>query len=160
MRKITSILLLGIFFLLQYGKIVSYWHCKIVASTASNSHCDCEDVVNGKTKNNPPANDVHTIAKEKSLEVFTINSQQSLQNISILTATVISSSYNSNCLRGFVIPVFQPPCFISWAFKFYFICLLLYNRFNFGWYAFISKRYAVTRRISGRLKRVIRIIIS
>ena len=113
MRKISSILLFGIFFLLQYGKIVSYWHCKIISSSVTTTHCDCEDLINGKTKDNPPATDIHTIAKEKSLEVFIINSGQSFQDISILSASEKSSVYDDDCLTGFVIPVFQPPCFIS-----------------------------------------------
>jgi hypothetical protein len=113
MRKITSILLLGIFFLLQYGKIVSYWHCKIIASSVTSTHCDCEDIVNGKKKDNPPANDIHTIAKEKSLEVFVINPAQSFQNSVILSSSKTSFTYDGDCLAGFVIPVFQPPCFIA-----------------------------------------------
>lgn len=113
MRKITSILLLGIFFLLQYGKIVSYWHCKIIASSVTDTHCDCEDPVNGKMKDNPSATDIHTIAKEKVLEVFTINPVQSLQNVFISSVCERSSSYNNDCLAGFPIPVFQPPCFIA-----------------------------------------------
>jgi hypothetical protein len=39
-RSFTAIICLTAFFALQYGKLVSYWHCKF-ASIYTSTRCDC-----------------------------------------------------------------------------------------------------------------------
>ena len=45
MRSINGILLIFLLFVLQYGKIVSYWEC--VVNPVSLVHCDCETILSG-----------------------------------------------------------------------------------------------------------------
>ena len=40
MRSLTAIICLTAFLALQYGKLVSYWHCKL-ASIYTSTPCDC-----------------------------------------------------------------------------------------------------------------------
>lgn len=44
MRKAIAIVFLAVFFTMQYGKLVNYWHCKIVAVVKA-AKCDCEKVL-------------------------------------------------------------------------------------------------------------------
>jgi hypothetical protein len=39
-RSLTAIICLTAFFALQYGKLISYWHCKF-ASIYTSTRCDC-----------------------------------------------------------------------------------------------------------------------
>ena len=45
MRSINGILLIFLLFVLQYGKIVSYWECMV--NPVSLVHCDCETILSG-----------------------------------------------------------------------------------------------------------------
>ena len=40
MRKLTAIICLLTFVALQYGKLISYWHCRLITITSS-TPCDC-----------------------------------------------------------------------------------------------------------------------
>jgi hypothetical protein len=44
MRRVTALLLLICFFAIQYGRIMSYWECRLMASTAA-AKCDCEKIM-------------------------------------------------------------------------------------------------------------------
>jgi hypothetical protein len=44
MRKTIAILFVAVFFTMQYGRLVNYWHCKIVAVVKA-ARCDCEKVL-------------------------------------------------------------------------------------------------------------------
>ena len=65
-RSVTAIICLTAFFALQCGKLVSYWHCRIV-SIYSATPCDCVQqlVDNHKDANHHSA----TILKERTEEV-------------------------------------------------------------------------------------------
>lgn len=43
MRKGIAIICFVAFISLQYGKLMSYWHCQLQAS--GNKHCDCEKIL-------------------------------------------------------------------------------------------------------------------
>lgn len=45
MRKCTAILFLSVFITLQYGRLVSYWHCQIISITNPSAPCDCEKIL-------------------------------------------------------------------------------------------------------------------
>lgn len=45
MRKCTAILFLSVFLTLQYGRLVSYWHCQIISITNPSAPCDCEKIL-------------------------------------------------------------------------------------------------------------------
>lgn len=44
MRRVTALLLLVCFFAIQYGRIMSYWECRLKATTAA-AKCDCEKIM-------------------------------------------------------------------------------------------------------------------
>lgn len=44
MRRLTALLLLICFFAIQYGRIMSYWECRLMATTAA-AKCDCEKIM-------------------------------------------------------------------------------------------------------------------
>jgi hypothetical protein len=66
MQKFIAIVCLIAFFALQYGKLVSYWHCRMVSITAA-TPCDCVKQLLDVHKDNIP----HTAAtvKEKTEEI-------------------------------------------------------------------------------------------
>ena len=68
MRSLTAILCLVAFFALQYGRLVSYWHCRINTIT-SVTPCDCEK----KLLDHHADGNTHTAtaltAKEKTEEI-------------------------------------------------------------------------------------------
>ena len=44
MRRLTALLLLVCFSAIQYGRIMSYWECRLRATTAA-AKCDCEKIM-------------------------------------------------------------------------------------------------------------------
>jgi hypothetical protein len=44
MRRLSAILLLICFFAIQYGRIMSYWECRLRAATTA-AKCDCEKIM-------------------------------------------------------------------------------------------------------------------
>ncbi|QEC42702.1 hypothetical protein [Pseudobacter ginsenosidimutans] len=44
MQRLTALLLLICFFAIQYGRIMSYWECRLMAATAA-AKCDCEKIM-------------------------------------------------------------------------------------------------------------------
>jgi hypothetical protein len=77
-RSLTAIICLTAFFALQYGKLVSYWHCKF-ASIYTSTRCDCvQQLLESHNDENQ-----HTTAtiKEKTEEiVFFYEGVQSWQS--------------------------------------------------------------------------------
>ena len=65
MRKLITIICLIAFIALQYGKVVSYWHCRLTAPP----NCDCQKTLTGHTGKDHDATPL-MIAKEKAEEVF------------------------------------------------------------------------------------------
>ena len=44
MQRLIALLLLICFFAIQYGRIMSYWECRLMAVTAA-AKCDCEKIM-------------------------------------------------------------------------------------------------------------------
>src|SRR3954471_13578597 len=72
MRSLTAIICLTAFFALQYGKLVSYWHCRI-ASIYSATSCDCVQQLLDNHKDS--AHHSSTLLKEKTEEVVLFHEQ-------------------------------------------------------------------------------------
>lgn len=104
MRKLITIICLITVVALQYGKVVSYWHCRLAAPV----NCDCEKKLIDHTDKDHPT--PVAIAKEKAEEVFLVH-ETTISN----TATIISGSISQQSLYQSLIPadytasVFQPP---------------------------------------------------
>jgi hypothetical protein len=104
MRKLIAIICLTAFIALQYGKIVSYWHCRLAAATV---HCDCEKKWLDHTDKDHPTPVM--IAKEKAEEVFLTH------EVSLYQPAIITSNNKKQPLYCSLIPaghtrsIFQPP---------------------------------------------------
>lgn len=44
MRRLSALLLMTCFFAIQYGRIMSYWECRLRATTNA-AKCDCEKIM-------------------------------------------------------------------------------------------------------------------
>lgn len=104
MRKSITIICLIAFVALQYGKVVSYWHCRLAATV----NCDCEKklVVHTDKEHHAPV----MIAKEKAEEVFLAH-EALITNQPAIIATVNSkqSLYQSLIPADHTASIFQPP---------------------------------------------------
>lgn len=104
MRKLLATICLIAFVALQYGKVVSYWHCRLTAPV----NCDCQKTLTGHSEKDHPSIPV-MIAKEKAEEVFLAH------EVIIHPFTVISTNNCNQSLYQSLIPadhtasVFQPP---------------------------------------------------
>ena len=111
MRSLTAIICLTAFLALQYGKLVSYWHCKL-ASIYTSTNCDCVKQLLDQHKDG--THHATSTIKEKTEDiVFFHELVQSWQS------PVIPISYEMAYLQ--VIPetatatIFQPPRSIQFA---------------------------------------------
>jgi hypothetical protein len=71
-RSLTAIICLTAFFALQYGKLVSYWHCRI-ASIYTSTPCDCVQQLLDTHKDT--THHSSAILKEKTEEVVLFHEQ-------------------------------------------------------------------------------------
>lgn len=105
MRKLITIICLTAFVALQYGKVISYWHCRLAAATVT---CDCEkqllDHHSGKDHPTPVM-----IAKEKTQEAFLVHEAVSYKT-TVVTTTIINRSINPSLIPAdHTSGIFQPP---------------------------------------------------
>jgi hypothetical protein len=71
LKKALTICFLAVFFLLQFGKIVAYMECRLLAASASASTCDCEKLIsnhNASEKDHAPLH--HNFSKTLLEELF------------------------------------------------------------------------------------------
>lgn len=105
MRSLTAIICLTAFFALQYGKLVSYWHCKF-ASIYTSTRCDCVQQLLDTSKET--AHHATATLKEKTEEiVFFHELIQSWQ--SPATPVIYEMAYIDEIPETYKAAVFQPP---------------------------------------------------
>jgi hypothetical protein len=71
LKKALAICFLAVFFLLQFGKIVAYMECRVLAAATSTSACDCEKLAsdhNALEKDHSPLH--HNFSKTLLEELF------------------------------------------------------------------------------------------
>ena len=105
MRSLTAIICLTAFFALQYGKLVSYWQCRVTALYTS-TRCDCiQQLLDKNTDHTPHAS---ATLKEKTVEITLFYEQaQSWQ----LPAMPVKHemAYTEIIPRLHTSAIFQPP---------------------------------------------------
>ena len=107
MRSFTAIICLTAFFALQYGKLVSYWHCRI-ASIYTATTCDCVQQLLDNHKD--AAHHSSTLLKEKTEEVVLFHEQ--LTNWQPRETAVTYETAYINVIPETHFPaIFQPPRF-------------------------------------------------
>ena len=108
MRKLIAIVCLTTFFALQYGKLVSYWHCKVNAAIAQ-AICDCEKLLIDVHKDDGGNNSPVAIAKEKSEERYLSDELNFNYPPCFVHSVNHSTEYITVIPEGFPASVFQPP---------------------------------------------------
>jgi hypothetical protein len=102
-KKCCSIVFLLIFFLAQYGKLVSYSYCRIKADSQSVS-CDCEKILSDQNTHAK----AQVILKEKPEEVYVKTNFFSYSH-TILNLTQPYSVIQNSLSEGYHPALFHPP---------------------------------------------------
>jgi hypothetical protein len=106
MRKGIAIICLTVFIALQYGKLVSYWHCRYIV--VNKAACDCEKLLTDHNKDGSPHATAAIPAKDKAEENYCCDetiAQQTPLNTSIIHIPVYTSLIPDDHSSG----IFQPP---------------------------------------------------
>lgn len=108
MRKLLTLLCLVTFAFLQYGKVISYWHCRVAAP----NDCDCAK----QLTDHPDSGHTHTpllIAKEKSEEVYLYHAivQPVFSSTTVIETT--ATRYLPIVPADHSAAIFQPPRCLS-----------------------------------------------
>lgn len=69
MSKGIAVICLFTFLALQYGKLASYWKCRLSAESAT-AYCECEKYLLDTHEKDVPENAATAIAKEKTEESY------------------------------------------------------------------------------------------
>lgn len=104
MRKLIAFTCLIIFTLLQYGKVISYWHCRVAAP----ADCDCAK----QLTQYPDKEHTHTpllIAKEKTEEVYLYHEAAIPFFGAPASIDVPAGDYQAMIPAGYTASIFQPP---------------------------------------------------
>jgi hypothetical protein len=104
-RSLTAIIFLTAFFALQYGKLVSYWQCR-VTSLYTSTRCDCVQQLLDKNTNDTQ----HAAAtlKEKTVEI-TLFYEQAQSWQSPATPVKHEMAYTEIIPELHTPAIFQPP---------------------------------------------------
>ncbi len=110
MRKLVALICFTAFFALQYGKLISYWHCRIESADSNSTlPCDCEKIfADARTihDNHSPA---PSVSKDKSEEIFLIHKMSDVNKVTITIPGNIFPEYTSLMPEGYKNAVFLPP---------------------------------------------------
>jgi len=110
LQKTTAILFLILFSAIQYGKLISYWNCKVTNTSDTRAvQCDCEKILtdtNGDKDSNLLARvQVNDKIEEWSNAYPSVIIQAENVNITVNTNPVLSFSPST----GYTGSIFQPP---------------------------------------------------
>jgi hypothetical protein len=108
MRKCTAILFLSVFLTLQYGRLVSYWHCQIISITNPTAPCDCEKLLSAL-----PVDTSHPMTanlnKDKIEEVNLFLESPGEKNLREIRLHINSPIIKQLSPQSHTAAIFQPP---------------------------------------------------
>ena len=111
-QKVSAILILLVFFSLQYGKIANYVYCKWQAEIVQNQpDCGCEDHLSSMFDHNDddsPGNSLSKNTLTEKLNEFTPRAIIETPQI-ILSSSDDFTEYNSDLSKSFTDTPFHPP---------------------------------------------------
>lgn len=111
-RKLAAILILVVFFSLQYGKVATYLYCKWQAEIVQNKpDCDCEDHLSSMFDHNDDDSAGNSLSKNtltEKLNEFTPKTIIEVPQI-ILSSSNYFTEYNSDLGKSFIGTPFHPP---------------------------------------------------
>ena len=110
-QKLSAILILVVFFSLQYGKIATYLYCKWQAEIVQNKpDCGCEDHLTSMFDYNDDSstNSLSKITLTEKLNEFTPKAIIEVPQI-ILSSSNGFTEYNADLSKSFIGTPFHPP---------------------------------------------------
>ena len=111
-QKVSAILILVVFFSLQYGKIANYLYCKWQAQIVQNKpDCGCEDHLTAMFDHNDDDSRSNSMSKNtltEKLNEFTPKTLVEIPHI-ILSSSDGFTEYNSDLSKSFISTPFHPP---------------------------------------------------
>jgi len=111
-QKLSAILILVVFFSLQYGKVATYLYCKWQAEIIQNKpDCGCEDHLTSMFAHNDDDSSNNSLAKNtltEKLNEFTPKTILEVPQI-ILSSSDGFTEYNSDLSKSFAGTPFHPP---------------------------------------------------
>ena len=111
-QTLSAILILVVFFSLQYGKVASYLYCKWQAEIVQNKpDCGCEDHLTSMFDHNDddsPGNSLSKKTLTEKLNEFTPKAMIETPRI-ILSSSDGFTEYNSELSKSFIGTTFHPP---------------------------------------------------
>ena len=108
-QKLSAILILVVFFSLQYGKITNYIYCKWQAEIVQNQpNCGCEDHLTSMFDHNDDGNSLSKNTLKEKLNEFTPKTMIEVPQI-ILSSSDGFTEYNSDLSKSFIGTPFHPP---------------------------------------------------
>lgn len=109
MQKIYALALMLLFTFLQYGKLISYWNCKVTNSSDTRVvRCDCEKFLLETKDTSDPSLSSKMNIKDKTEECFTFCSvrMMSISDLQPMIKTFTISCIPPATFKG---SIFQPP---------------------------------------------------
>lgn len=108
MQKAASIIFLMLFIAIQYGKLISYWNCRIINSTSiQDAHCDCEKLLTEDKNGNA---DFHTgFTTPVKMEEWSEGPYGSTHAMAVNYLPEMFIEICSPASNGFHCSIFQPP---------------------------------------------------
>ncbi len=111
-QTLSAILILVVFFSLQYGKVASYLYCKWQAEIVQNKpDCGCEDHLTSMFDHNDDDSSGNSLSKKiltEKLNEFTPKAMIETPRI-ILSSSDGFTEYNSELSKSFIGTPFHPP---------------------------------------------------
>ena len=108
MRKCTAILFLSVFLTLQYGRLVSYWHCQIISIANPSTPCDCEKILSTlPVDTNHPM--TANLGKDKIEEVNLFLESHNEKHLAVIRQNINSSLIKQLSTQSYTAAIFQPP---------------------------------------------------
>lgn len=105
LRALTAIICFTAFFALQYGKLISYWHCRLINISAA-APCDCVKQLLDTHKE-----DKHSAAtlKEKTEEIVLFYEPEQQTRRVVVVSSACTMAYIDVIPQTCNGSVFQPP---------------------------------------------------
>ncbi|HEV8273795.1 MAG TPA: hypothetical protein VGQ04_20925 [Chitinophagaceae bacterium] len=111
-QKLSAILILVVFFGLQYGKIANYLYCKFQVEIVQNKpDCGCEDHLTSMFDHHDDASSDNSLSKTTLIEKLNEFTPKSIIEIPqiILSSSDGFTEYNSDLSKCFIGTPFHPP---------------------------------------------------
>ena len=111
-QKLSAILILLVFFSLQYGKIATYLYCKWKVEIVQNKpDCGCEDHLTSMFDHHDDASSNNSLSKTTLIEKLNEFTPKSIIEIPqiILSSSAGFTEYNSYLSKSFAGSPFHPP---------------------------------------------------